>query len=412
MTSPRIHTRLLNATLLVVGLGYCMDCFDLFLYNALRVTSLTELGLSGDALTKTGIWILNLQVLGMLAGGMFWGVLGDKIGRKQALLGSVLFYSIGSFGCAFVQHVWVYEVLRFVTGIGLAGEIGLGAILVAETMSPSLKDWGICVYALFAYFGLMAANILAGYLSWRLCYAVGGGAGLLLLLARMSLLESGLFEKLTEQNVVRGSLKLFLKNRDLLKRYLCSIFFTIPYFYIVNLLVTLSPEFGKAVGVADPIKANIALLVYSMCAMVGTITATLVCKILRRRILPIFMFMCVNVVLVIYYLTQHQPTAQEFYVLCGIMGLANFFVLLMFTAVEQFGTNMRATAGTSALSTGRSTLVITNSIFLAFRASGFDLIPAATWVGVIVFTIGFLCLLGLRETYHQPMDFIEEKSSS
>jgi MFS transporter, putative metabolite:H+ symporter len=408
LAPERLYQTVLNPTLLVVGLGYAIDAFDIFLYNALRMPSLRELGVEGDALTRTGIWILNMQVLGMLLGGFAWGILGDKIGRKKALLGSVIVYSLGSLGCAFVQDVWVYAAMRFFTGIGLAGEVGLGCILIAETLTARKRDWGICLYALFGYVGIILANILAGYISWRWCYAIGGVSGLLLLFLRMALFESALFKNLEQQKVPRGSLRLLLQNKDLLKRYLCCIFFAVPYYYIVNILVTLAPEFALAVGVATPIKAHTALLIYACCGMVGTVLATAMSRALQRRVLPIGLFMLVNIGLAAWYLLQHQPSATAFYALCGILGLANFFVLLLFTAAEQFGTNMRATAGTSALSVGRATLVLSNVGFLAFRSAGLDIIGAAAAVGGIAFTIGFICLCGLRESYHQDMDFIEQ----
>ncbi|MDR3424797.1 MAG: MFS transporter [Alphaproteobacteria bacterium] len=408
ITDYHIHKHILNKTLVVVGFGYFIDAFDLFLYNALRVPSLRELGLEGEKLTQVGLWILNTQVIGMLVGGLLWGMLGDKIGRKKALVGSVLVYSLGSLGCAFVQNVAFYATVRFLTGIGLAGEMGLGAILITETLLDKKRDWGLAAYSLFAYAGIISANLLAGFLPWRACYAVGGIVGLLLLLARMMLFESGLYEKLAATKVKRGSLILFLKNPNLLKRYLCCILFAMPYYYTVNLLMTLAPEFGMAVGAAQPIRANIALMVYSITAMIGTVLAIIVGKLLRRRIFTIFLFMATNLALAMYYLTQRNPTATEFYFLCGIMGLANYFVLLLFAAVEQFGTNMRATAGTSALSTGRATLVVTTTVFLAFRSAGLDIIPAAFWVAAIVFAVGFVCLAGLRETYGRSIDFIEE----
>ncbi|MDX2027985.1 MAG: MFS transporter [Alphaproteobacteria bacterium] len=408
--NQRTHTSIFNTTLLVVGLGYCIDAFDLFLYNALRVSSLRDLGLEGDALTKAGLYILNLQIVGMLIGGLLWGILGDKIGRKKALIGSVLLYSLGSLGCAFITNVELYALLRFLTGIGLAGEMGLGAVLVAETVSDRQRGWGVALYALFAYVGIVAANLLGSWLPWRTCYAIGGAIGLFLLFGRMVLFESGLYEQLLHTTkVARGSLKLLLKKPDLLKRWLCCIFFTMPYFYTVNLLITLAPEFGKAVGVSVPIKAPTALMLWSGSAFFGTILAAIVSRMLQRRILAIAIYLVINLMLSAWYLMQNQPSEIGFYMICAVTGLANFFVLELYVAIEQFGTNMRATGGTSALSIGRSTLVITNSVFLALRASGVDILSAAAWTGAGAYIIGFICLLGLRETYHQSMDFLEER---
>lgn len=408
-TNARTHRSVFNTTLLIVGLGFVVDAFDIFLYNTLRVSSLQELGLSGDALIKTGLNILNVQVLGMLVGGLLWGVLGDKIGRKNALVGSVLFYSLGSLGCAFVHTVSLYAVMRFVTGIGLAGEVGLGAILIAENVPDTKRNWGIGIYALCAYAGIVLASFVAGHLPWRVCYAVGGIAGIVLLCGRIILFESSLYQELlSRKKVVRGSLKLLFSKPVLLKRWLCCIFFMMPYFYVYNLLITLAPEFGKAVGVTAPISAPTALMVYSICAMIGTILSIIISDLLRKRIMALIVFMVANLALAAYYLFQNQPSEYAFYILCGIMGMTNYFALLLFASIEQFGTNMRATAGTSAISIGRTTLVISNSIFLAFKASGFDILSAASWTGALVFLIGFACLTGLRETYHQGMDFLEE----
>lgn len=407
--AARTHNKILNSTMLVVGLGYCIDAFDVFLYNALRIPSLRDLGLEGDALVKTGLNILSLQVIGMLIGGLLWGVLGDKIGRKKALLGSVLLYSLGALGCAFTSTVGVYAFLRFLTGIGLAGEIGLGAILIAETLPDDKRHWSIAIYTLFAYLGIALVSLLAGHLPWRICYAIGGIAGLVLLLARMALFESGLYEELVARTeVARGSLKLLLTNPALVKRWLCCIFFMMPYFYVFNVLITLAPEFGKAAGATTPIKADVALVIYSVCGMIGTIASVLISQVLRKRIMAILLFMAANLVLSASYLLQSHANAFDFYVVCGIMGSTNYFALLLFAAIEQFGTNMRSTLGVSAISAGRTTLVITNSVFLALRGAGLDITTAAAWVGALVFSVGFLCLFGLRETYHHGIDFLEE----
>lgn len=406
--APRVHQNVLNTTLLVVGLGYFIDAFDLFLYNSLRVPSLRDLGLEGDALVRTGLNILNLQVFGMLVGGFVWGVIGDRAGRKRALVGSVLVYSLGSLGCAFVQHVPLYALLRFLTGIGLAGEIGLGAILVTETLPDAKRNWGLAAYNLFAHFGIIAAGFMASQLSWRECYALGGAGGLVLLLGRIVLFESGLYEKLLAQpRVKRGSLKTLFGNPALLKRWLCCIFFMMPYFYMINLLVTLAPEFARATGVTAPITASKALIMYFICASGGTFLAVMASKLLQKRLLALVLFMTVNLALAAYYLLQRGLGENAFYALCGALGLGNYFVLLLFAVTEQFGTNMRATAGVSAISIGRTTLVITNSLFLAFRAAGTDILAAAGYTGTIAFAVGFICLFGLRETYAKSVDFLE-----
>jgi len=406
--TDRVHKSVLNTTLLVVGFGYLVDAFDLFLYNAVRVPSLRELGLDGDALTRVGLQILNAQVLGMLIGSFLWGILGDKIGRKKALIGSILIYSLGSLGCAFVHQIEVYGILRFLTGIGLAGELGLGAVLIAETVDDKKRDFGLLIFTLFCYVGIMVANLMAGLYDWRTCYVVGGLVGLTLLLARMSLFESGLFEKLATTQAPRGSLILLFRQRGLFKRWLGCVLLAAFYYFIVNILISFAPEFAKAIGVAEPVKVSTALLVYSACAMVGSVLALWVGRIWKARIRTTLLFLVVNMVLGALYLHQSPSTAAQFYGFCGLMGLANFYVLFLFIIVEQFGTNMRATLGASSLSVGRATLVVTSSVFLALRHAGFDIITTATYVGGGAFVMSMIALLGLKETYNQNIDFIEQ----
>lgn len=400
------HQKAFNPTILVASLGYFVDSFDLFLFNMLRVPSLTELGFSGDVLTNTGLRILNFQVIGMCLGGLLWGVIADKVGRKRALLGSIILYALGSLGCAFVQGATAYTFLRFLTGIGLAGEISVGVTMVSETVPPHKRNWSVAVFAFIGIIGIFMAGIAAEFLPWRWCYAVGGGAGFLVLTLRMLLMEPGLFHAAKELSVKRGNLKLLFTNRDLLKRYFCIVFYTMPYFLVVNVLITLSPEFGKAVGMVEPVKANVALMIYMAGALAADLLAATISQIWKSRLKTLRLFMIVNALLVIVYMTQKSPSLFMFYTLCGVIGLCNFWLLIIAVAAEHFGTNMRATA-TSAVNVGRATLVITNAILLSLRGHGFDFLHAAQITACIVFTVGFICLLGLQETFERDMNYVE-----
>ena len=408
MQKQRPHSTILNSTLIIVSLGYLVDCFDLFLYNDLRVPSLQDLGLYGDAITQAGVHIQNLQVAGMFLGGFLWGIFGDKIGRKKALIGSVLLYSLGSLGCAFVHSISIYTIMRFLTGIGLAGEFGLGAILAAETLPDNKRNWALGIYCATSAIAVFAASALSEFLPWRWCYAVGGIGGLLLLLARIVMFESSLFEALINSEIKRGSLYLFFKNKNLLKRWLCCIGMVMPQVFATGLLMTLSPEIAKAIGVEGQVKANIALMVYFVGQFAADIMGVIICNFFRRRKPVAVGYMIISSLMVARYLTLDHPSTIDFYICCGAMGLASFYMLYLFMTVEQFGTNMRATAGTSALSTGRATLAVTGSLFLMLHNSGLNLLTAVAYVSVFAFGLGLICLLGLRETYHQSMDFLEE----
>ncbi len=407
----RFQKSVFNGTVWIVGLGFFIDAFDLFLYNALRVVSLRDLGLQADAVTRMGLLILNAQVAGVALGGLVWGVLGDKIGRKRALVGSILLYALGSFGCAFVQDVWSYGALRLLTGVGLAGEIGLGATLILETLPREKRVWGILIFVDLAFLGVMAAMFVADHMSWRWAYGLGGGVGLLLLLGRVALCESGLFAKMELADVPRGSLRLLMANPSLQKRLFWCILLFMPYYCAANLLVTLAPEVAKAVGVVGEVKASTALLAWSLGALVASPATVFLTKWLQRRVPVIVLLMTVGLTVTAVYLLQNHPSAVSFYTLCALVGASNFYIILAVVTPEQFGTNMRATMTSLAMNIGRATLIITNSLFLLFKSHDLGILASTGLTAVIVFAIGYLGAWGVRETYAHDLDFLETRSS-
>src|SRR5678815_718190 len=125
---------ILSFPVIVAALGYFVDIYDLLLFSIIRIPSLRSLGLDNEAISKDGLFIINVQMMGLLVGGIFWGVLGDKKGRLNVLYASIILYSLGNIANGFVQTVNQYASIRFVTGIGLAGELGAGITLVSESV--------------------------------------------------------------------------------------------------------------------------------------------------------------------------------------------------------------------------------------------------------------------------------------
>ncbi len=404
--TKRAYDKIFNATLIIAGLGYFVDAFDMFLYNAVRVPSLRDMGVTGDAITKTVLEILSLQLAGMFIGGYIWGVVGDKIGRKNALICTVLLYSLGSLGSAFAWSTPFYAAMRFLTGLGVAGETGLGAILVVETLPDKKRNLAIMAFAIFGVTAIFSANLIAEFVPWRMCYATGAVAGFLLLLVRRKLMESSLFKELPARTKL-GSWQFLLKNNTLLRRYVCTLLFALPNFVMANFLITLAPEFTKGIGMDVPIKANVALLVFFSMQFVSDFLAVLVSMFFRSRKKAITLYMVASALVTSVYVFLNHPTETEFYLVCGAMGFVSYWVLLIFTAVEQFGTNMRGTLGVSALSTGRAMLVVVNMAFLGLRGAGLDMVTALRWEMGIIFLISFICFFGVRETYRASVDFVE-----
>ncbi|HEY5326394.1 MAG TPA: MFS transporter, partial [Mucilaginibacter sp.] len=120
---------------LVASLGYFVDIYDLLIFLIVRKQSLIDIGVKTNDVLPTGLNIINLQMFGLLLGGILWGVLGDKLGRIKVLFGSIALYSIANFANGLVHDPTTYGIIRFIAGIGLAGELGAGITLVSETLS-------------------------------------------------------------------------------------------------------------------------------------------------------------------------------------------------------------------------------------------------------------------------------------
>src|SRR3954471_12113321 len=195
----------LSLPVIVAALGYFVDIYDLLLFSIIRIPSLKSFGLNDDQIAKDGLFIINIQMLGLLCGGILWGVLGDKKGRLRVLYASIILYSLGNIANGFVQTVNQYALIRFVTGLGLAGELGAGITLVSELLSKEKRGIGTSLVAGIGLTGAVVAYFISKEFHWRTCYYIGGGLGLLLLLLRISVFESGMFHQVKKQNISRGN---------------------------------------------------------------------------------------------------------------------------------------------------------------------------------------------------------------
>ena len=391
------QTRLVYLTLLITGLGYFIDSYDAFSFNIIRAASLGELGLSGDALTRAGVFILNCQVTGTLLGGIFWGMLGDRLGRKKALLGSILCYSAGMIANAFVHDVDIYAALRALVGFGIAGEVGLGATLVGEFATKTQRTYVLAFFTALGLTGVAAAALSVEIVSWRTTCMIGGIGGLLLLLLRSRLFESPLFEELAQRRRNDGSFLQILGHGASLKKWLCCIFILAPNFFVTGLLLTLAPELAKAAGVGAPVRANIALACYFTAAVAGDLLSGYLSERLRSRRRVLIAYLGANAVCALSYISFTPHSAAGFYALAFVFGLFNLWALATTAAIEQFPTPVRATVTTTSMNVARACLVPMNLAFLALKDSGTA--PAATAVGAGIFALGFIAALRLKESY-------------
>ncbi len=410
--------QLTSLPVLAASLGYLVDMYDLFLFNIVRVPSLKALGLVDDQLLKTGIWLLNLQMAGMLIGGIFWGILGDKKGRLSVLFGSILIYSLANIGNGLVTSVQGYAVLRFLAGFGLAGELGVGVTLVVEILPKSIRGYGTTLVATMGVFGVLLAFSIVHFFAWRVSYFIGGGLGLLLMALRFRVFESGIFMQLKEANTRRGDLRMLFNNRTRILKYLTCIIMGAPIWFVVGILITLSRELGGAMQLNEPVDPGQAVLYVFAAQVAGNLVSGFFSQYLQSRKKVIFIFMGGSLLFALTLLLAPIEHATEYYILCLCLGFCSgYWTLFITVAAELFGSNLRATVATTVPNFVRATIIPLSSLFIFLKGYMVDsmhadvntgTLRAALITGLITYALGMVALLYLEETFKKDMNYIEE----
>jgi putative MFS transporter len=407
MNEKSTWRQVLQPPVIIAALGYFVDIYDLLLFSIVRVPSLKALGLSGDQLLKEGIFLINVQMTGLLVGGVLWGILGDKRGRLSVLFGSILLYSLANLANGFVTNVSEYAILRFIAGIGLAGELGAGITLVAEILPKHIRGYGTALVASVGLLGAVLAYFVAAYTDWRIAYGIGGGLGLCLLLLRYSVAESGMFSSTKKKAVQRGNFfQLFTRPNTFLS-YIRCIFIGLPIWFVIGILITFSPEFASTLSLPGAVDAGKAVMFCYIGLSLGDLSSGSLSQFLKSRKKVVFLFMIITSVAITLYLTLSQQSVTIFYSTCFFLGFSiGYWALFVTIAAEQFGTNIRATVATTVPNVVRATVLPLTFIFELLRAN-IGMIQSAAFVGAGTIIIAMIALWKMKETFGKDLDFEE-----
>lgn len=424
MQNKKPHTSPFNIIVIVAALGYFVDIYDLILFQVIKNPSLEALGLKGQALTDAGLDLMNWQMIGMLTGGILWGILGDRKGRLSVLFGSIIMYSLANFANAFVTDIPTYALLRFVAGIGLAGELGAGITLVSETMTQKHRGYGTMIVVSFGVLGAVAANLVAlngdffsgwfnkltgmSLATWQVAYIIGGVLGVLLLFLRIGVYESHMYTSLGTEKISKGNIfKLFSTKKTTVK-YLCCIAIGIPIWYMIGILIALSRDISAAKGISNIVTGNAVMYFYLGTAF-GDFMSGYLSQIFKSRIKIVFLYLSITVIAVPMYLYIPFTDPNMFYWICAFLGLASgYWAVFVTIASEQFGTNIRSTVTTTVPNFVRGSLVLLTLLLNLFRKNlDIDLIFSCLIVGIVSVAIAFYALSKLEETYHKELAYTE-----
>lgn len=400
--------KIFTTSVVVSALGYFVDIYDLILFGIVRVPSLTQLGYGGDELIQNGIFLLNTQMAGMLLGGIIWGILGDKKGRISVLFGSIFLYSIANIANAFVNDITSYALCRLFAGIGLAGELGAAVTLISEVLPKEVRGYGTAVVASLGVSGAIAAAIVGDLFDWKTAYVIGGVLGLALLLMRIKMFESGIYESIKNSEISKGNFLKIFTNKNRFLRYLNCILIGLPIWFVVGVLVTFSPEFGKVLGVTEPISASKSIMFTYIGLIFGDFTSGFLSQYFKSRKKIIAVYIGFTFVFILVYLFSRNISLEMFYTICVLLGLAiGYWAVFVTIAAENFGTNLRSTVTTTVPNFIRGSVVPITLLFSFLRGS-MGMIYAALLVGVLTIIIAAISLYHLEETFGKDLNFIEE----
>ena len=403
---------LFSIPVIVAALGYFVDIYDLLLFGIVRIPSLKSLGLSDSEVSTVGAAIINWQMTGLLLGGILWGVLGDKKGRLSVLFGSILTYSLANIGSGFVQDITVYKLLRFVAGVGLAGELGAGITLVSEILPKRLRAIGTSLVAGVGLLGAVVAYFTVEMFDWRPAYFIGGGMGILLLILRIGVFESGAFEEIKHQkHIAKGNFFMLFTNRQRFFKYLRCIGIGIITWFVIGILATFSNEFGIAFGISEPINPGLSIMWCYVGLSVGDLCSGVLSHFLKSRKKAVLYMILFTLLMTILFLALPIKSTILFYGMLLLLGMGvGYWAMFVTIGAEQFGTNLRATAATTIPNMVRGTVVLMTSMFVELKES-FSVVEAAILIGVVCFAISIYSILSISETHNIDLNFIEKDAN-
>ena len=396
---------------IVSALGFFVDVYDLLLFAIVRKASLADLGLNAEQILTEGESLISVQMIGMLVGGIIFGIIGDKKGRLNVLFGSILLYSIANFLNGMITTLPAYFVLRFIAGIGLAGELGAGLTLVSEQLPKEKRSLAAGFIAGFGVMGAVVAFLLSQVFDWRTCYYIGGVLGITLLLMRVSVKESGLFTQVKESNVSKGNFLLFFTDSVRFGKYIKCILIGLPVWYIIGVLVSFSDKFGEAFGISGVVPGQAIMYLYLFIGL-GDYSVGWLSEKIKSRKKTLFLFYGITIFfLLLFFLLKGGGSPNAYYMLCAGLGFgAGFNVIYMTMGVEQFGTNLRASAAISIPNMVRGSLPLIILLFKTMRGIFNDYLTGAWITGIILFTIAIIAALTMEETHGKDLDFLEGES--
>jgi putative MFS transporter len=402
---------ILSLPVIVGALGYFVDIYDLLLFTIVKKDSMLGVGSTEASILVDSTKVINWQMFGLLLGGIIWGVFGDKKGRLSVLFGSIILYSVANFLTGYVETVNQYAAARFISGLGLAGELGAGITLVSELLPQKKRGVGTSLVAGIGLFGCVAAYFTYDLTdNWRLCYKIGGILGILLLLLRVTVAESGMYKQVREQNISKGNFLMFFTSARRFKKYVLAILIGLPTWYVIGILVNQSDKFAAAIYGDKTLVSGKAIMFAYVAIAIGDILIGFVSQYFRKRKTALLIFYLLCIIGLVLFFSGVNNSNARMYAISAFLGFSTgFWAIFVTMGAEQFGTNLRATAATTIPNMVRGALPLINMLFLdLFQKSWqWSLVRSGIVTGIIVMTVTLIAFYFTEETFHKDLNYVE-----
>jgi MFS family permease len=407
-----LRSHFFSLAVIVAALGYFVDIYDLLLFTIVREPSLRGINIGDEEMLAASTHIINYQMIGLLIGGILWGVRGDKRGRLSVLFGSILLYSVANFVTGYVQTVDQYAWLRFIAGVGLAGELGAGITLVSEIMPKKNRGVVTSFVAGVGLFGAVFAFLIYKLTNdWRLCYKIGGVLGIFLLVLRIKVSESPIFKGVESRQISRGNMLMFFNDAKRFRKYILAILIGLPTWFVIGILLNLSNRFAAELYGENAIDSGASIMFGYIGIALGDITVGFVSQYFQSRKKALYIFYAMTFMGAVFFFSPFNNSDTSMYAVSFYLGFSTgFWAIFVTMGAEHFGTNIRATAATTIPNMVRGALPLMNLLFKDYLQGtlGWSLMNSAMTTGLIVMAISVMALIFTEETFHKDLDFVEE----
>jgi sugar phosphate permease len=243
-----------------------------------------------------------------------------------------------------------------------------------------------------------------------LCYQIGGVLGFFLLILRVKVAESFMFESVKLSKLEKGNFFMFFQNKKRFVKYITAILIGLPTWFVIGVLINYSNKFASSLYGINLIDSGRSIMLAYIGIATGDLLIGYVSQYFKSRKKALMLFYILSIIGMILFFSPFNNNDSRMYLICAFLGFSTgYWAIFNQMAAEQFGTNLRATAATTIPNMVRGALPLINFLFLDIlqKKLGWDILQSGMLTGSIVMVITLIAYFFTEETYHKDLDYME-----